>query len=117
VESDEHQILKLFEDRDRALIAPDIAQLSGIFADDYRDESGNSAQDVLSNLKSGKIRYISMTSTGRPVRLLSEDLALVHGWEETMVQPGRPTLPRALGLHGCSREAQRHVSDRHYGRS
>ena len=41
-------------------------------------------------IKSGKIRYISTPSTGRHIRLLREDLALVHGWEEDMVkQAGR----------------------------
>jgi len=35
VESDEHQILKLFEDGRPSLIAADIAELSGILADDY----------------------------------------------------------------------------------
>jgi hypothetical protein len=33
--SNEQQILKLFEDSDRALIAADVAELSRIFADDY----------------------------------------------------------------------------------
>src|SRR4030088_1989038 len=76
LQSDEQQILKLFEDGDRALIAADVAELSRIFADDYiqYDESGkpSAKQDVISNLRSGKIRYISMTSTGRLVRLLGE---------------------------------------------
>ena len=44
-------------------------------------------------IKSGKIRYISMTSTGRPIRLLREDLALVHGWEEDTVEQGGRRLP------------------------
>jgi hypothetical protein len=46
------------------LIASDIAELSDILADHYvqSDESGKpfTKQDVLSNLKSGKVRYISM---------------------------------------------------------
>jgi ketosteroid isomerase-like protein len=90
--NNEQQILKLFEDGDRALIAADIAQLSRIFADDYvqYDESGNvvNKQDVLSNLKSGKIRYISMISTGRRIRLLSQDVATVHGSEDDEVEQG-----------------------------
>jgi hypothetical protein len=42
MESDERQIVKLFEDGDHALIATDLAELSRIFADDYiqYDESG-----------------------------------------------------------------------------
>lgn len=89
---DQNQILKLFEDGDRALIAADIAELSRIFADDYvqYDESGkpSTKQEVLGNLKSGKIRYISMTSTGRRIRLLNEDVAVVHGSEDDEVEQG-----------------------------
>ena len=90
--SDEQQILNLFEDGDRALIAADIAALTRIFADDYvqYDESGKpfTKQDVLNNLKTGAIRYISMISTGRRIRLLREDVAIVHGSEEDEVQQG-----------------------------
>jgi len=92
VESDEQQILKLFEDGDRALMAADLAELSRIFADDYiqYDESGRSftKQDVINNLRSGVIRYISMVSTGRRIRLLREDLAIVHGSEDDEVEQG-----------------------------
>ena len=84
-QSDEQQILKLFEEGDRALIAADLAALSRIFADDYiqYDETGKAStkQDVLNNLESGAIRYISMVSTGRKIRLLSRDAAIVHGSE------------------------------------
>jgi hypothetical protein len=90
VENEEQQIVKLFEDGDRALIAADVAELSRIFADDYiqYDESGRlfTKQDVLDNLKSGEIRYISMTSTGRRIRVLREDVAIVHGSEEDVVE-------------------------------
>ncbi|MFZ0992571.1 MAG: nuclear transport factor 2 family protein [Candidatus Sulfotelmatobacter sp.] len=86
VESDEQQIVKLFEDGDRALIAADLAELSRIFADDYvqYDETGRAStkRDVLNNLKSGAIRYVSMISTGRHIRLLSRETAIVHGSEE-----------------------------------
>jgi ketosteroid isomerase-like protein len=89
---DEQQILKLFEDGDRALIAADIAELSRIFADDYiqYDESGKTLtkRDVINNLKSGAIRYVSMISTGRRVWLLKEDVAIVHGSEEDEVEQG-----------------------------
>jgi predicted RNA-binding protein (virulence factor B family) len=90
VESDEQQILKLFEDGDRALIAADLPELSRIFADDYiqYDETGRAStkQDVLKNLKSGVIRYVSMISTGRQVRLLSKNVGVVHGSEEDEVE-------------------------------
>jgi ketosteroid isomerase-like protein len=89
--ADEHQILALFEDGDRALMSADIDELSRIFADDYvqYNESGRAftKYDVLENLKSGKIRYISMISTGRQVRLF-EDFAIVHGSEEDEVEQG-----------------------------
>jgi uncharacterized protein (TIGR02246 family) len=91
---DEREIRKLFEDGDRALIAADPAELSRIFADDYiqYDESGkpSTKQDVLNNLTSGTIRYLSMISTSRQIRLLTDDVALVHGSEEDEVeQAGR----------------------------
>ena len=92
MENDEQQILKLFKDGDRALMAADLAELSRIFADDYiqYDESGRSftKQDVINNLRSEAIRYISMISTGRRIRLLSEDVALVHGSEDDEVEQG-----------------------------
>jgi uncharacterized protein (TIGR02246 family) len=94
---DEQKILKLFEDGDRALIAADIAELSRIFADDYvqYDELGepHPKQDVINNLKTGAIRYLSMTSTGRRIRLLSEELAIVHGSEEDDVEQGGQRFP------------------------
>lgn len=97
MESDEQQILKLFEDGDRALIAADIAELSRIFADDYiqYDESGDSftKQDVINNLKTGTVRYLSMVSTGRRIRLLSAELAIVHGSEEDDVEQGGRPFP------------------------
>jgi uncharacterized protein (TIGR02246 family) len=94
---DEQQILKLFEDGDRALMAADVGELSRIFADDYvqYDESGDSftKQDVINNLKTGTVRYLAMTSTGRRIRLLGEDLAIVHGSEEDDVEQGGRRFP------------------------
>jgi ketosteroid isomerase-like protein len=94
---DEQQILKLFEDGDRALIAADLAALSRIFADDYiqYDESGeaHTRQEVLNNLKSGALRYLAMVSTGRRIRLLSADVAIVHGSEEDDVEQGGRRFP------------------------
>jgi uncharacterized protein (TIGR02246 family) len=94
VVGDEFKIQKLFEDGDRALIAADHAALSRIFADDYTqyNESGKSftKQDVINNLTSGAIRYLSMISTARQIRLLTDDIALVHGSEDDEVeQAGR----------------------------
>jgi ketosteroid isomerase-like protein len=91
LKGDEQQILRLFEDGDRALIAADVSALSRIFADDYiqYDESGKAStkRDVIDNLVSGKIRYISMISTGRRIRLFG-DFAIVHGTEEDEVEQG-----------------------------
>jgi hypothetical protein len=96
-QSDEQQILKLFEEGDRALISADLAALSRIFADDYiqYDETGKAStkQDLLNNLESGAIRYISMVSTGRKIRLLSRDAAIVHGSEEDDVEQAGQRFP------------------------
>lgn len=97
MDNDEQQILKLFEDGDRALIAADEAELARIFADDYiqYDESGDAhtKQDLLHNLNSGRIRYLSMISTGRRIRLLNEDVAIVHGSEDDDVEQGGQRFP------------------------
>ncbi len=97
MESDEQQILKLFEDGDRALIAADLAALSRIFADDYiqYDESGeaHTREEVLNNLKTGAVRYLSMVSTGRRIRLLGKEVAIVHGSEEDDVEQGGQRFP------------------------
>jgi hypothetical protein len=97
MESDELQIVKLFEDGDRALIAADTSALSRIFSDDYvqYDEYGEShtKQDVIKNLETGAIRYLSMVSTGRRIRLLSDELAIVHGSEEDDVEKGGQRFP------------------------
>jgi uncharacterized protein (TIGR02246 family) len=88
----QEEITRLFEDGDRALIAADVAELSRIFADDYiqYDESGKpfTKQEVIDNLKAGGVRYVAMVSTGRRIRLLTEDVAIVHGSEEDLVEQG-----------------------------
>jgi uncharacterized protein (TIGR02246 family) len=97
VKSDEQQVLKLFEDGDRALIAADLAELRRIFADDYvqYDEFGepHRKQDVIKNLETGVIRYLSIASTGRRIRLLGDELAIVHGSEEDDVEQGGRRFP------------------------
>ena len=42
MQSDDEQILRLFEDGDRALIAADVEELRRVYADDYvqQDEAG-----------------------------------------------------------------------------
>ena len=95
--NEEQEILTLFEDGDRALIAADVAGLSRIFADDYvqYDERGrpSTKQDVITKLTSGTIRYVSMTSTGRHIRLLRDDLATVHGSEDNVVEQDGKRFP------------------------
>ncbi len=97
MKNDEQEIVKLFEDGDRALIAADVAELSRIFADDYiqYDESGDAhtKEDLLQSLKSGKIHYLSMISTGRRIRILREDVAIVHGSEEDDVEQAGRRFP------------------------
>jgi uncharacterized protein (TIGR02246 family) len=89
-QTDEQQIVKLFEDGDRAITAADVAELSRIYADDYiqYDETGKAftKRDMIDDLRSGEVRYLSMTSTGRRVRMLNDDVAIVHGSEEDEVE-------------------------------
>lgn len=97
--SDGDQILRLFEDGDGALISADAGAMQRIYAEDYvqSDESGNlsTRQDVIDQLTSGTIRFVSMKSTGRRIRLLREDVAIVHGSEEDVVeQAGRQSTIR-----------------------
>ncbi len=92
--NDEQQILKLFEDGDRALMTADVGELERIYAEDYiqYDESGVSStrQNLIEKLTSGKVRFLSMISTGRRIRLLRDDVAIVHGSEEDdMEQEGQ----------------------------
>ncbi len=95
--NNEQEILRLFEDGDRALIAGDVEELSRIFADDYvqYDESGNTSTkaEVIDNLRSGNIRYVSMASTGRRIRVLRDDVAIVHGSEDDVVEQGGRRFP------------------------
>lgn len=95
--TDEQEILRLFEDGDRALIAADVAELSRIFAGDYvqYDESGKAStkRDVIDRLTSGAIRFVAMVSTGRHIRILREDVAIVHGSEEDVVERNGRRFP------------------------
>jgi ketosteroid isomerase-like protein len=90
-EQDERQILALHEAGDRALMAADVALLDRIFADDYvqYNEAGKAftKQDVLNNFQTGAIRYSSIVSTGRKIRVFG-DTAVVHGSETDEVEAG-----------------------------
>lgn len=90
--TDEQTILRLFEDGDRALISADVAELKRIYADDYiqYDEAGNATnrQDLIRKLNLGAIRFISMISMGRTVRLAGKNAAIVHGSEKDRIEMG-----------------------------
>jgi ketosteroid isomerase-like protein len=83
-ENDEQQIHALFEAGDRALMQADIDALARIFAEDYvqYDPAGRAftKPEVLDNLRTGSLRYPSIQSTRRKVRLFGE-MAIVHGEE------------------------------------
>jgi ketosteroid isomerase-like protein len=91
-QNDEQMITRLFEDGDRALISADVAELQRIYADNYiqYDKAGKitTKDDLIRNLTSGAIRFVAMNSTGRQIRLLSKDVAVVHGSEEDEVERG-----------------------------
>ncbi len=86
---DEQQILGLHQAGDLALMSADLKVLAQIFADDYvqYNESGQvfTKQDVLNNFRTGAIRYPSIVSTRRTIRVLG-DVAVVHGSETDEVE-------------------------------
>ena len=90
MQTDEQAITQLFEDGDRALISGEVAELTRIYAEDYvqYDERGvrSTRDELIERLASGKLRFLSMHSTARIIRLLSEDIAVVHGSEEDEIE-------------------------------
>ena len=93
----------VFEDGDRALISAEVSELTRIFADDHvqYDESGKAStkQDVIDNLASGKTRLVSMTSTGRHLRRLREDVAIVYrSGQDVPEQSGQRFFVRCVFL-------------------
>jgi ketosteroid isomerase-like protein len=86
---DEQQILALHKAGDKALMTADLAVLARILADDYMqyNEAGkpSTKQDVLNNFRTGAIRYPSIVSTGRKIRVFG-DTAVVHGSESDEVE-------------------------------
>jgi uncharacterized protein (TIGR02246 family) len=88
-QNDEQQILALHEAGDRALMSADLAGLARIFADDYvqYNEAGKAftKQDVLDNFRTGAIRYPSIVSTSRNIRVFG-NTAVVHGSESDEVE-------------------------------
>jgi uncharacterized protein (TIGR02246 family) len=94
-QNDEQQILALHEAGDQALMSADLTALARIFADDYvqYNEAGKpfTKQDVLNNFRTGAIRYPSIVSTGRKIRVFG-DTAVVHGSESDEVEAGGKRL-------------------------
>jgi ketosteroid isomerase-like protein len=88
-ENDKLQILALHEAGDKALMSGDLTVLARIFADDYiqYNEAGRAftKEDILNNFRTGAIRYPSIVSTERKIRLFG-DTAVVHGSESDEVE-------------------------------
>lgn len=86
---DEKQIEALYHAGDAGLMRADVAALSEILSDDYiqYNDAGQpfTKQQILANFQSGAIRYPSIVSTGRVIRLFG-DTAVVHGTEEDDVE-------------------------------
>ena len=102
MERDEALILALHEAGDRALMSGDLAVLERIFADDYvqYNEEGKAftKREVLNNFETGAIRYPSIVSTGRTIRVFG-DSAVVHGSESDEVEAdGRRSSVRYVYL-------------------
>jgi ketosteroid isomerase-like protein len=86
---DEQQIQALYHAGDAALMRADVVALSEILADDYiqYNDAGQpfTRSQILANFRSGAIRYPTIVSTGRVIRLFG-DTAVVHGSEEDEVE-------------------------------
>jgi len=87
--TDEQEIVALHEAGDRALMSADTAALAKLFAADYvqYNEAGKAftKEDVLRNFRTGAIRYPSIISTRRQIRVFG-DMAIVHGAETDGVE-------------------------------
>lgn len=86
----EQAILQLFIDGDRALMSANLGDLKRIYADDYiqYDETGEpiTKENLIRSLTSGSTRLLSMTSRGRRIRILRDDVAIVHGSEDDVIE-------------------------------
>ncbi len=105
---DKRLILELHEAGDKALMSADVLTLERIFADDYvqYNESGKAftKRDVLDSFRSGAIRYPSIVSTSRVIRVFG-DTAVVHGSESDEVESnGKRSSVRYVYLDVLRRE-------------
>ncbi len=86
---DEKQIEQLYHTGDQALMTADVDVLAIILADDYVqvDPTGKpqTKQTIIDNFRAGAIRYPSIVSTGRTVRIFG-NTAVVHGSESDEVE-------------------------------
>jgi uncharacterized protein (TIGR02246 family) len=86
---DEREIESLYQIGDAALMRADVAALAEILADDYvqYNDAGQpfTRQQILENFRTGAVRYPSIVSTGRTIRLFG-DMAVVHGSEDDEVE-------------------------------
>ena len=86
---DKQKIEALYHAGDAALMRADVAALAEILADDYiqYNDVGQpfTKHQILATFRSGAIRYPSIVSTGRVIRLFGET-AVVHGFEDDEVQ-------------------------------
>jgi len=87
--SNEQLIEELYEAGDRALMSADVDALARILADDYIQygDTGRpqAKQTILAGCRAGAIRYPSIVSTGRSIRIFG-DAAVVHGSESDEVE-------------------------------
>ena len=71
-------------------MSADVRELERIYAEDYvqYDESGKKSTraDLIQKLTTGAIRFLSMNSMGREIRFLRDDVAIVHGAEDDVIE-------------------------------
>jgi len=96
------ELITLFETADRALERADLDALAKLFADDWiqYDPKGQARTkaEVFANLRTGTVRYPSIQSTARDIRIFGE-MAVVHGSETDEVESnGRRTTEKYLYL-------------------
>jgi len=96
------ELSALFERADRALERADMNALAKLFADDWvqYDPKGQARTkaEVFSSLQRGAVRYPSIRSTSRDVRIFG-DMAVVHGSETDEVESeGHRTTEKYLYL-------------------
>jgi uncharacterized protein (TIGR02246 family) len=95
-DTDEQEIHALFDAGDRALMSADLTALAQIFAEDYvqYDPAGQpfTRQQVLDHLRATTVRYPSIVSTGRRIRMFG-DFAIVHGSEDDVVETDGQRFP------------------------